>query len=105
MFALPGSQTFYSVLIAASKILAVQALHVNTLGLCIRSAHCTVTCVADTSDETVGVLESVLMECTSYQVAGQPMSKADSDRLEDEIAEAVLQVTSHTLLVPTAQSA
>ncbi|KAL3135435.1 hypothetical protein ABBQ32_007617 [Trebouxia sp. C0010 RCD-2024] len=61
MFAIPGSQTFYSVLIAAN-----------------------------TPDETVEVLESVLMECTAYQVAGQPMSKADSEQLEDEITEAVL---------------
>ena len=38
------------------------------------------------------MLENVLMECTSYQVAGQPMSKADSDQLEEEVAEAVLQV-------------
>ena len=34
------------------------------------------------------------MECTAYQVAGQPMSKADSDQLEDEITEAVLAVSS-----------
>lgn len=39
------------------------------------------------------LLESVLMECTAYQVAGQPMSKADSERLEDEIADAVLAVS------------
>ena len=51
-------------------------------------------CVADTPDETVQLLESVLMECTAYQVAGQPMSKADSDQLEDEITEAVLAVSS-----------
>ena len=47
---------------------------------------------ADTSDELVSLLESILVECTSYQVAGQPMSKADSERLEEEITEAVLQV-------------
>ena len=46
----------------------------------------------DTPDETVALLESVLMECTAYQVAGQPMSKADSEQLEEEVAEAVLQV-------------
>lgn len=45
----------------------------------------------DTPDETVALLESVLMECTAYQVAGQPMSKADSEQLEEEVAEAVLQ--------------
>ena len=39
------------------------------------------------------MLENVLVECTSYQIAGRlPMSKADSDALEEEIAEAVLQV-------------
>ena len=47
---------------------------------------------ADTPDELVQLLENVLVECTSYQVAGQPMSKADSERLEEEITEAVLQV-------------
>lgn len=49
---------------------------------------------ADTPDELVSLLESILVECTSYQVAGQPMSKADSERLEEEITEAVLQVSS-----------
>lgn len=44
------------------------------------------------------MLENVLMECTSYQVAGQPMSKATSDQLEEEIAEAVLQVLSRAVL-------
>lgn len=62
MFAIPGTQTFYSILIAAN-----------------------------TPDAAVEMLENVLMECTSYQVAGQPMSKATSDQLEEEIAEAVLQ--------------
>ncbi|KAL0047690.1 hypothetical protein WJX82_009562 [Trebouxia sp. C0006] len=62
MFAIPGTQMFYSVLIAES-----------------------------TPQASVEMLENVLMECTSYQVAGQPISKADSDQLEEEIAEAVLQ--------------
>ncbi len=47
------------------------------------------------------MLENVLMECTSYQVAGQPMSKADSDQLEEEIAEAVLQVFLTSLVDAT----
>lgn len=48
---------------------------------------------ADTPDELVSLLESILVECTSYQVAGQPMSKADSEQLEEEITQAVLQVS------------
>lgn len=53
---------------------------------------------ADTPDDVVSLLESILVECTSYQVAGQPMSKADSERLEEEITEAVLQV-NHVLAI------
>lgn len=92
MFAIPGSQTFYSVLIAASKPVAVNIVSTDEcvwLFGCLSVSHA---CIADTPDETVEVLESVLMECTAYQVAGQPMSKADSEQLEDEITEAVLAV-------------
>lgn len=59
----------------------------------------------DTPDEAVALLESVLVECTSYQIAGKPMSKADSEQLEEEVAEAVLQVCwvcpeRHVCLLP-----
>ena len=54
--------------------------------------------LADTPDEAVEVLESVLMECTAYQVAGQPLSKADSEQLENEITEAVLAVSLYKRL-------
>lgn len=57
---------------------------------CSKRSHA---CIADTPDETVELLESVLTECTAYQVAGPPMSKADSEQLEDEITEAVLAVS------------
>ena len=92
MFAIPGGQTFYSVLIAASKkhMAITTACSEPTVGC----SSCCYACLADTPDETVQLLESVLMECTAYQVAGQPMSKADSDQLEDEITEAVLAVSS-----------
>lgn len=92
MFAIPGSQTFYSVLIAASKPVAFIIVSTDVsawLFSCFSYCHA---CIADTPDATVEVLESVLMECTAYQVAGQPMSKADSEQLEDEITEAVLAV-------------
>ena len=91
MFAIPGTQTFYSILIAESKQseLFNQKLfpYLEFLGYSVNLCFC-----LGIPQASVEMLENVLMECTSYQVAGQPMSKADSDQLEEEIAEAVLQV-------------